>query len=110
MSSTKWLGMVPLVGVDGLPLNISRVMEASLLQSLLESAGIECEVAPPSKGFHEPAQYLLLVRADQQSEAAGIIAEARTGGKAAAEAAEREGEAAGDRAPSDVDSDSIKLF
>jgi hypothetical protein len=103
-TSYGWVEKVPLVGVDGEPPKISGLAEAEIVQGLLAANGIDCEVRPPSRSFQELPEYVVLVPVEQAEAAARIIAEARSGGAAAADEAELEGEAGGDLPPDDLDS------
>jgi hypothetical protein len=89
--------LVPVMD-NGVPLGVPMIV-ATGLQSLLQANGIEAIVS----GFRaEPVLPFRLLVAAADAERAGIvIAEARAGGGAAADAAELEGEAAGDKPPDD---------
>lgn len=91
--------LVPVMDGKGFVLEVSD-MEAAGLQSLLESSGIEAVLSPFTGYGTLPGR--LLVQAAQADDAARIIAEALASGPAAAEEAERAGEAAGDRPPEDL--------
>jgi len=90
--------LVPVRDNRGFVLEVSD-MEAAALKSLLESSGIEAVLSPFTAYGTLPGR--LLVPASQAEEAARIIAQAPESGAAAAEEAERAGEAAGDRPPED---------
>jgi hypothetical protein len=75
-------------------------MKAAALQSLLVSNGITAVLSPFTAYTFMPGR--LLVPASQADEAARIIAQALASGPAAAEEAERAGEAAGDQPPEDA--------
>ncbi len=99
MSESDWVVKVQLVGPDGTPLRIEGWEEAHVVQELLTASGIDAEVSEPSTASHQFPAHLILVPQEQAEDAARIIAEARAGGPAAAEEAERIGEDAGDRPP-----------
>ena len=96
MSESDWVEKVQLLGVDGAPLRISGLAEASIVQGLLAANGIDSEVSEPSTAFHEFPAHLVLVPADQADEAARIVAEARARGESASVEAEFAGEEVGD--------------
>ncbi len=75
---------------------------ATGLQSLLQANGVEAIVS----GYRaEPVlPFRLMVAAADAERASAVIADARAGGSAAADEAELEGEAAGDRPPQDAGS------
>ena len=100
MSTLNDAKLVPVME-DGVPLEVPMIVVTGL-QSLLQANGIEAVVA----GFRaEPVlPFRLLVAEADAERAALIIAEARADGAAAADEAELEGEAAGDRPPTDVGS------
>jgi len=93
------LDLVPVRGPIGLALELPET-EATALQSLLESNGIEAILSPFTDVGLLPVR--LLVPASQAEEAARIIAEALESGAASAEEAELAGEAAGDQSPEDA--------
>jgi hypothetical protein len=100
MGPTEDAQLVPVME-NGIPLGVPMVVATSL-QSLLQAHGIEAIVS----GFRtEPVlPFRLLVSSADAEQAGQVIAEARAGGAAAAEEAELEGEATGDRPPQDAGS------
>jgi hypothetical protein len=106
MSPTEDAELVPVLE-NGIPLGVPLII-ATGLQSLLRGHGIEATIS----GFRsEPVlPFRLLVSSDDAEEAGRVIAEALAGGAAAADEAEREGEATGDRPPEDAGSSGPGLF
>jgi len=92
MSASEPQDLVTVKEQDGTPLELTE-MEATELKNLLDANGIEAAIAGVEMFPNLP--YRLQVPADQAEEAGRVIAEARAAGPAAAEEAEREGEAAG---------------
>lgn len=101
------LDLVPVRDDAGYVLEVSD-LEAAALKSLLESSGIAAVLSPFTAYGTLPGR--LLVPAFQAGEAARIIAEALASGPAAAEQAERAGEAAGDQPPEDAGVGSPGVF
>lgn len=106
MGPTEDAQLVPVME-NGIPLGVPLVL-ATGLQSLLRGLGIEATVS----GFRtEPVlPFRLLVSSADAEEAGRVIADALAGGAAAADEAEREGEATGDRPPEDAGSGGPGLF
>jgi hypothetical protein len=106
MGPTEDAQLVPVME-NGIPLGVPLIV-ATGLQSLLLGHGIEAMVS----GFRsEPVlPFRLLVSSADAEEAGRVIAEALAGGAAAADEAELEGEAAGDRPPQDAGSGRDGLF
>jgi hypothetical protein len=81
---------------DGLVLEFSE-MEAAEVKSLLAANGIEAFVRGASQLPNLP--YEILVPSDQREQAEAVFRDASQAGPAAAEEAERAGEAMGDTPP-----------